>query len=72
MYYYHCLYWLRHDVNAQKGHAVCVGFYSDAYTRSAFRISAVGISCVCNSWFLRRPESSVFAAFSCLRVVNTS
>ena len=44
-----CCCWLRHDVNAQNRHAVCIGFYSISYTRSAFRIGAVGISCVCNS-----------------------
>ena len=64
--------WLRHDINAQNRHAACIGFYSISYTRSAFGIGAVGVSCVCNSSFLRRPEFSVFAAFSCLRLVSTS
>ena len=65
-------YWLRHDVNAQNRHAVCIGFYSVSYSRSAFRVGAVVVSCVCNSWFLRRPESSVLVAFPCLRVLNIS
>ena len=38
------------SVNAQNRHVVCIGFYGSSCIRSAFRIGAVGVSCLYDGW----------------------
>ena len=40
-----------------------ISFHSGAEYIEIYGVSPVFVSCACNSWCLRRPESSVFAAF---------
>ena len=67
-------YWLRHDVNAHDNrHADCIVFFTACPIHSKC-ISPRCRRCFAFLQFLvfRVAETSVFAAFSCLRVVNTS